>query len=898
MIKLLAILSIVVCVCSKNYAQKIPLSGSVKDSSEKISLKNAVIYLKNQDNSRLVAFTRAGENGNFEFKHTLPGNYLMVVTYPGYVDWIDSVQIGGKTTGNIPVFLITKVHLLEEVIVKNIVSPIRIKGDTTEFLADSFHVRPGATVEELLKVLPGLSVNAKGEIKAYGQSVQNVLVDGEEFFGNDPTMATQNLNKSDIAKVQLYDKKSDKSVITGIDDGVKQKTINLILKDDAKKGYFGELLGGTDFNNFYQAKATISRFTSTVKMGALFVVDRTGRDVDVGDFGTFDVRRDGIPESIQASGMYNKKFGSAGNTTANNITYNHLDIIGSSSTEIKYILPDTVYYSNQYRNNKSSSWQEVLNSKNLFKLDSATTLTVNAKALRGQTTSNITSNGNFLAGDNTTVINASKQNNNSTSNNNTENADLFLKRVFNKAGTKFFTLGASFASNHTNGENILSNTTTYYAAGTPSSQQVLDQKKMTISSMHKEEFVASYVNPFSKNLSLNLNYTFTTTNTDQDIRTYENRNGKYDSLNMLYSNHYKFNNIYHQVGSSLNFASKKLSGRAGLSVQSIRLKQIDVYTDSLRTRTFINFFPTAGLSWKYSKTGTMNFNYYGRTQQPTLTQLQPIRNNDDPLNIQIGNPDLKPSFSHTLAFDLSNIKEVTGRLIRFNASVTVLQNNFSSISNIDNQGRRVFQTVNVDGDYSFNTWVSFYRTVKFFGDNLDVTIQPDFTQRHYTNFINAARNSTDVSSFSPMLYITRRFSPKFPFNLQFTYSYQLNHSVSSVSTGLPTNYSIHDIGLYLTYIPKNGWRFYSNNFYSIRQKLSPADINTNSLIWTVSIEKLLSKKANLYGIFKVNDILKQNLGFTRTISSTSITENRYATVPRFALFSLQWRFNKNRNPAN
>ena len=199
-------------------------------------MQNAVVYLRSTKDSSLVKYTRANQKGNFTLTGVGTGKYIMVVSYPNYVDWIDTVQVTAETSLNINVFLTTKAHLLQEVIVKQTISPIRIKGDTTEYLADSFHVKAGATVEDLLKIMPGISVNSKGEITTQGQKVQKVLVDGDEFFGDDPTMATQNLNAKDVAKVQVFDRKSDQSTLTGIDDGTKQKTVNLILKEDAKKG--------------------------------------------------------------------------------------------------------------------------------------------------------------------------------------------------------------------------------------------------------------------------------------------------------------------------------------------------------------------------------------------------------------------------------------------------------------------------------------------------------------------------------------------------------------------------------------------------------------------------------------------------------------------------------------
>jgi hypothetical protein len=882
------------CIGDECYSQSI--IGSVQDTSSDLRLSNAVIYLKKAENSKLVAYSRSGELGNFKLDHIDPSKYIMVVSYPGYIDWLDSVEVTDHTPVRIPVFLMTKAHFLEEVIVRQSVAPIRIKGDTTEFLADSFHVPPGANVEDLLRVLPGLSVNAKGQITVDGQRVQKVLVDGDEFFGNDPTLATQNLNKSDVAKIQVFDKKTDKAVITGVDDGIKEKTINVVLKEDAKKGYFGELSGGSDFNKYYQGKATISRFTNTLKFGALFLADRSGRDIDNGDFGSFERRRGGISEIIQGATMLNKKFGAMGSSTANNFSYTHLGNTGNVYNAVKYIFDDTSYFSNQYNTNKIALSEQTVNSQNTFKIDSITTLTANLKFTSSQGSSTTLSNGNVLAGDNSTFINTSFRSNISSSDNNNGKVNFFLKRVFDKAGAKFLTVGVEMLESNNNNQYFLYNKTDYYSGGTIYANQIIDQKKSNINKANSFQFLTSYVVPLSKSISANFNYTLNSSSSDQNISTFESRNGKYDSLNQSYSNHYKYLTLSHQGGASINFNRMKLTARAGFSLQSNILKQTNLYINSISSRTFVNVFPTAGFGWKFSKSGSLNMNYFGKIQQPTLLQLQPIENNDDPLNIQIGNPFLKPAFHHSFSLDFFSYKQIVGRYIRGGTGLTLIQNDFSSSSTIDGQGRRSYQTINIAGNYSYDVWLTYQRDLKFM--NMNASIAPDFSNMRYVNFINGVRNVTNVYSFSPMLRINRPYTNDFPLDVQFQYLYQFNRSTSSVSSQFLARYNIQSINLFLTYGPQSGWLFTSYLLNNIRGKISPSDASTNSIVWNVSVEKRLSKKYNISGILKANDILNQNIGFNRSITSTSVSESTYNTIQRYLMLSLRWRFNKNRNSAN
>jgi hypothetical protein len=886
--KLFACLGICLALSLTTKAQSVPVKGSVTDTLSKMAMHNAVIYLKDPRDSSLVSYTRADRKGHFMLGAVVQGKYIMVVTYPNYVDWIDTIQVKDATTIDIPVYLTTKAHLLQEVIVKQTIAPIRIKGDTTEYLADSFHVKPGATVEDLLKVMPGISVNSKGEITTQGQKVQKVLVDGDEFFGDDPTMATQNLNAKDVAKVQVFDKKSDQAALTGIDDGTKQKTVNLILKEDAKKGYFGTATAGTDFNKYYQSKLSASRFTSTLKAGILVTADRTGRNgmswEEMQDFGSIsstiengDVQfrwegdqefdtwgQQGIPENLQTALMMNKKYGKLKNSTANNFNYNHLNLAGDGYTTTKYILKD-------------------------INIDSLTTITLNAKISSGKNSSYGTQDGAYLTGD-MVPINSNSRINTSEGDNESTKADIFLKRKLNAAGTRSVTVSTGITDSRNNSDGYVYNRTDFYANGLPVSQQLVDQRKISTSDSRAVQALASYTEPFGKKMSLNLNYTFNSVNTEQDTRSYEKLNGKYDSLNLLFSNHFRFINASHRAGFAFNYITKSITARAGLAIQDLSLKQTNMYKDSSFARNFTNFFPTANIRWKFSGSGSMSVNYNGNTQQPSLMQLQPILNNTDPLNIVEGNPNLRPAFNHNIYFNVSDYKTLANKGLWIYGSVGFTENAFSNRSIVDNLGRRTTQTVNVNGNYRYNLGVDISRQIKFL--KLEVGFEPGLGGNRNVSFVNGTENITESFRITPAIYVRKYIEKKM--NLYLTLNATYNHSRSSINTGAVTKYWTRSIELYFDYKFRNDWNINTNYDYDYRQKLSPGDRNNNAMIWNISLEKKILKKQDITAIFTVNDILNQRIGFNRDLNSNYVTENTYTTVQRYAMLSLRWKFNKNR----
>ena len=252
-----------IAFAQNNYAVK----GVIADSVEHVKLQNSSIAVLQAKDSLLVKYTRAGEDGAFSFNGLAKGKYILLVSYPDYADYTQSFTLDStkqlRNFGNINIT--PKSRLLKEVIIKGTAAQMKIKGDTTEFNAKAFVTQPNARVEDLLKQLPGITVDQNGNITAQGEAVKKVLVDGEEFFGDDPTLVTKNIRADMVDKVQVYDKKSDQATFTGIDDGKKEKTINIKLREDKKKGMFGKVEAGDGPQGIYQGELLFNAFKAKQK---------------------------------------------------------------------------------------------------------------------------------------------------------------------------------------------------------------------------------------------------------------------------------------------------------------------------------------------------------------------------------------------------------------------------------------------------------------------------------------------------------------------------------------------------------------------------------------------------------------------------------------------------------
>ena len=222
--KAVVLVLVILAILPASFAQLTSIKGTVIDTTEDRNLSNSVVSILRNSDSVLVGFARTDAQGQFSIKNVKPGQYIVMITYPKMADFVDHLKITGASDTTLgKVILTPKSELLKEVVVRQRLGAIRMKGDTLAFMADSFKVREGASVEDLLKKLPGLQVNKNGEITAQGEKVQKVLVDGEEFFSDDPAVVTQNLRADAVKEVQVFDKKSDQAAFTGVDDGEKNE---------------------------------------------------------------------------------------------------------------------------------------------------------------------------------------------------------------------------------------------------------------------------------------------------------------------------------------------------------------------------------------------------------------------------------------------------------------------------------------------------------------------------------------------------------------------------------------------------------------------------------------------------------------------------------------------------
>jgi hypothetical protein len=895
-------------------AQQVQLKGTVTDTLEKKKLRNAVVSILNEKDSFLYKFTRTDVNGMFRINVIEPGHYTFLVTYPGFADFVEQVDIkAGQVNdlGSIPMSL--KSRILEAVILRSS-GAIRVKGDTTEFVADSFKVREGATVEELLKKLPGFQVNSKGEITTQGQRVGKVLVDGEEFFGDDPTMATQNISAKAVDKVQVFDTKTDRQQITGISTGSEDKTVNIKLKQDAKKGGFGKVHIASDFNRYMDSKALYNNFVGNRKVS----VYGTKSDISTGslnweekqklgiendleydemngyyvsfstadEFSQYALR--GLPHSYSAGGLYSNKWYDGKNNLNISYRYNRLATDNNSSNLTQNILAGLITYRNKYQLTHGLNEQNAVNGKYEWKIDSLASIKFATAATRK--TSNLNSDGysEFLNADKAFTNNSKQLIKNATTHLQNDN-QVTYRQQFHKAN-RLLMATLRFGITGDQQDAFIQTNTQFYKNNLVDSTDIADQEKKVTGESKTMGIKITYNEPIGIKWNVVLDYSYNRNNSSSNRLTFNRSTaGKYEDIDPQYSNNFDVNAGSHSGMATLRFMDKKLKMSLASGLSAIKLNLFNADSNKRSTYNFLNVTPQASLAYTIRPQQQVSFNYRGSTRQPTIDQLQPIRENTDRLNIFIGNPNLKVAFNNSISLNYNSFQTLKQRYLYLNLGMNIPVNSIVFYNSIDvSRGKQTYMPVNVNGSRSFYLYSSYFRRKG--NKKLNYGASLNSSGGTNINFVNTQRNATDF--FNSDLNLDLSYDNENKMN--FSVSPQIGYNTSRSSLQSSYNTAYWNYGGQL-----RGWITLPGKFelssdcsFNLRQHIAAFAANPNQVNWNAEISHkvLKDKSGKIY--FIVNDILQENKGFSRTISSNFISEDRYSKVGNYYLLKFEWSFNK------
>lgn len=875
------------------------IEGKISDVKDHLKLHNATIMLLTAKDSILTNFTRSDENGKFSLEQPASGEYFIVVTYPKYGEYYAEI-LPGQNYSNMSIGMTSSTTLLEEVIVMGRV-PISIKGDTTEYDAGSFKVEKNAKVEDLLKVLPGITVDASGKITAQGKTVKKMLVDGEEFFGDDPILVSRNIHSDMVDKIQVYEKKSDKAEKTGIDDGERTQTINVKLKEEARRGIFGKVDVGGGSNKFYFGQGFLNYFNQSFKVSAYLIASNTGKsglsyeesssmggDYDRGD--NFD--GEGIPKSLNTGFLYSDK--TVNKKHAWRIDYKYI----RSNVDLDRIVftrnaaRDTILTSNSNTLASKENKKHNVGLKYEFKVDSMSDLTVWAGANKRH--------DNSSSETQSTTVNQFEQNVNDNIRkfkNDTKseqyNASALYVRRFKKKG-RSLSFNYSTSGYKQDGEQELYSKLTFYKEGKAERDSTLDQKKFVNNSSFSMGGEFAYSEPISKKVILSFEYGLNFNRNNNAVESFDkNRNtGAFDTLDSLYSNDFLYKTTKNSYNLAVNYKPlEKLAVNVSNRFENSKLSQFNRMENSGLARSFFVYNPVINVNYELQKNKSVTLEYRGTNGLPSLNQIQPLRSNLDPLNEYLGNENLKPSYTNNLDLSYRTYSILEDRFIGIYLSASRTNNALVQNTTIDSLGKTTFVWGNLN-HYSNN---QINITPRYYGKlwkkfQLRHGGGPSASFSNNYNYVNNVLANAKVQSYSLYYGVQRSTIKGLDFDINVSPGYLIqDNSIGAMEDSKGFTFSSEGN---LKYFLPAKFILRADFSYSYQAPTAVYSKKFERFVLSPALSKKFRKDEKLELTFMVNDLLKQNVGFDRSQNGNLLTERRFNTISRYYMVKLTWEINK------
>ncbi len=899
--------------------QKGKVSGMIVDTAMRKAVTGVTISILSSKDSSLVSFTMTGDDGRFEITNLSNGEYRLLATHTGYHNTNRLFSISTEkpfaSLGEVPVT--DKYKALDEIVIQAEAPPVTLKADTVEYNAGSFKTQPNANVEDLLKKLPGVKVDKDGTVKAQGQKVNRVLVDGKEFFGNDPKMATKNLPADAIDKVQVYDRQSDQAQLTGFDDGSSEKTINLKLKKEKKKGMFGKATAGAGTQDRYEGRFNINSFKGARQLSALGAANNVNAEAfgfsDMLNFGgdrpsigsggniSININSDmaGMNGGNQNNGIntiwggginYNDLIGTKLDLRSNYF-YNHFSPKTKSTLERQYFLPDSSYYYYQDGESEKRTNSHKLNLILDYEIDSfhsvriAPSLGYQQSDMAAGSLYQTLNESGFMANDGFNKQFTSNEGFNFKN-------DLLFRKKFRKRG-RTFSFSLQNLVNRSDGHGDQKSVNRFYDEnGLIQNIDSINQYNENSADMNGYTAKAVYTEPVLRKALLEFSIAQSSTHSMSDKQTYDynDNSGKFDELNPLLSNDY--NNRYGYTNAGIRFRKqyRKFNWTAGLAWQHSQLKgkTSGSIIDSAIQKDFKNLLPNARAQYQFNRFSSISLNYMTMTQQPTVSQLQPVPDISNPLSIVLGNPALKQEYSHYLQFNLMKVNPIKQRNIFAFVTFRETSDKIVNSDSISTTGIKYSIPVNVHGVYNLTGDINWGFPMKLIKrSSLSLGMQASHSRNK--QFINRVENRINDLYLSPEVRL--EMNPSEKINVGITASTAFTYTQYSLQPELKTRYFTHEFGVDASWdLP---WKMFFVTDFNYRINARRADgFNVNVPLWNAGINKFLLKYNRAQIGLRVFDLLNQNVGVTRTSNNNYIEDKKIAVLKRYFMLTLTFSLSK------
>lgn len=919
------------------------ITGTVVDNDTKEAMVMTTVRLLKSDSS-LVKGVVTSETGAFSVQAPSKGNYILRITSVGYKDVFRNVTIENKKDVALgAIAMKSDAIMLEGATVTKNLTKVTVKADTFIYNAGAYRTPEGSVVEELVKRLPGAQVDDNGKITINGKEVKKILVDGKEFMTGDTKTAMKNLPTSIIEKIKAYDEKSDLARVSGIDDGNEQTVLDFGIKRGMNRGFLSNFYGGIGTEDRYTGRAFVGSFNSDLKIMGM----GNANNVNDRGFGGGRGRFGGGGAGLQASKMagVNVNYDTKKLKLSGSIRWNHSDGDTYSRSSSENFVSTVGSFSNNTNNNYSrgNSWNGQMRLE--WMPDTMTNImfrpsfSYSTNDGRGKSASSSFNQDPYLyvtdplnlsltelamLRDDSVIINSrSNRSLNYSENKNFGGMLQFNRRLGNNG--RNLTLRAD--ANYSEGESKSSSTNdvTLYQLmnylGTGDSTYQTNRFNLTPTKNWNYSARFTYSEPILPATFLQFSYQFRYQLTKSDRSTYDFSNPPYNfdfgTWNPKYRNwddyfsyitgdyndyrdeklsrFSKYENYIHEIELMLRVIRPAYNFNVGVNVIpqkndfTYRYQNIDTVT----SRNITNITPTANFRWKISNVSQLRFTYRGNTGHPSMTDLLPITDNSDPLNISTGNPGLKPSFTNNMNLRYNNYWEryMTSLYAFLNFSTTSNSVARKVTYNPETGGRltrpeNINGNWNISGNFTLNTALDTLST-------FNVNTSTDIRYANNVGYVSLNRNSDSQKNYTRDLSISERLGGSYRnewIEFEVAGSVRYNHAENELQPNANLDTWMYTYGFNTRIDMPWGTQLATDLNMNSRRGFSDESVNTNELIWNVQVSQHFLKKT-LSVSLQFHDLLRELSNFSRNISAMGRTDTWNNSINSYAMLTVNYRLN-------
>ncbi|WP_276502447.1 outer membrane beta-barrel protein [Terrimonas pollutisoli] len=940
--KQIRLLFIVLGFSASAHSQSI--KGKLLDLVDNKPLAGATLTLTPVKGSSQVKKAVSDPTGVFAFQGLSLDSFFLNVSFIGYEEYKQIVAINDsiRDIDLKTIFVPKSTVQLGGVTVTAKAAPVIQKGDTTQFSAGQFKVNPDATTEDLIKKMPGITVDKDGTVTAQGEQVKKVTIDGKDFFGDDASAALRNLPSDIVDKIQVFDRLSDQAQFTGIDDGNSVKALNIVTKSGIKNGQFGRVYAGVGTDGRYAGGGNVSTFTGDRRLSLvgnfnninqqnfgsqdlLGITSSGGGNRGGGNFGgrggggnrggrggggfggseNFQVgQQSGISKTnaigLNYSDKWGKKVDVSGSYFFNN-SNNANDNLARTETKLD---DGRSLFNNQSSLSQSKNYNHRINMRLEYKIDSANSIMIMPSLNFQKNRSLSSSYENSLYGLDDTLNTSTSDRSVQREGYNLRN-NILYRHSFRKRGRTF---SASFNTtfNKNDGETY---STAHYRffedAGVRDSLQ--NQFTDNPTNGYTLSGNINYTEPLTAKSQLQFNYSpsYSKNSADQQTFEYDQLGGKYTTFKEALSNKFDNTTTTHNGGITYRLGNSRDNQFAvGLSLQYSKLESDRIFpTVTNVDQSFTTILPNLMWSKKLAAKSNVRVFYRASTNFPSVTQLQDVVNNTNELRKSMGNPDLKQSYNHFLSGRYTFTNTIKGQSFFANIFLQAQQDYITNATYIAQQdsviqagsilkkGAQLTKPVNMDGYKSFRSFFTFSQPVKFIKSNLNLS--SGFSYSKLPGLINNVKSMTDNYTYSAGIGLSSNISEYIDFNL--SYNANFNNAKSSVSAN--TKYINQSAGIQTNFLAKSGW-FLQNDISNQTYTGMSDGFNQSYWLWNAGIGKKFLKNRAAELKLSVFDLLKQNQSISRTVEANYIEDSQSRVLQQYFMLTFTYNlknFGKGRN---